>query len=57
MAGASLSQQQAEAEVGDGLLDMVSWGRAILANPDLPARFRSGAPLAEFSRDMLATLC
>jgi len=57
MAGASLSQQQAEAEVGDGWLDMVSWGRAILANPDLPARFRSGAPLAEFSRDMLATLC
>jgi N-ethylmaleimide reductase len=56
IAGASLSQQQAESEVREGLLDMVTWGRAILANPDLPLRFRSGAPLVDFSRDMLATL-
>jgi N-ethylmaleimide reductase len=54
--GASLSREQAEAELSEGLLDMVTWGRALLANPDMPRRFRAGAPLAEFSRDMLSTL-
>jgi len=54
--GASLSREQAEAELSEGLLDMVTWGRALLANPDMPRRLRAGTPLAEFSRDMLSTL-
>ena len=54
--GASLSREQADAELLEGLLDMITWGRALLANPDMPRRFRAGVPLAEFSRDMLPTL-
>jgi len=54
--GASLSQQQAESELNDGLLDMVTWGRALIANPDLPVRFRAATPIAEFTRDMLSSL-
>jgi N-ethylmaleimide reductase len=54
--GASLSQQQAESELNDGLLDMVTWGRALIANPDLPVRFRSATPIVEFTRDMLSSL-
>ncbi|MFM0220847.1 alkene reductase [Paraburkholderia dipogonis] len=30
-----------------GLVDMVAFGRPFIANPDLPARFAAGAPLAE----------
>ena len=54
--GASLSQQQAESELNDGLLDMVTWGRALIANPDLPVRFRVATPIVEFTRDMLSSL-
>jgi 2,4-dienoyl-CoA reductase-like NADH-dependent reductase (Old Yellow Enzyme family) len=54
--GASLSQEQAEAELKDGWLDMVTWGRALIANRDMPLRFQAGCSLMDFSRDMLATL-
>mgnify|MGYP001167563504 FL=1 len=56
MGGASLSQEQAESEIRDGHLDMVTWGRFLLANPDFVGRLRAGAPLEDFSRDMLETL-
>ncbi|MBF0399445.1 MAG: alkene reductase [Magnetococcales bacterium] len=36
---------EANAAVTDGRLDAVAFGVPFLANPDLPARFRSGAPL------------
>ncbi|MBX2804245.1 MAG: alkene reductase [Myxococcales bacterium] len=37
----------AEAAIRDGLADLVSFGKAFLANPDLPRRFDVGAPLNE----------
>ena len=54
--GASLTLQRAEDEVSAGLLDMVTWGRLLIANPDLPRRFSQGLELAEFDRSMLGTL-
>jgi len=39
------SPTEAEAAVAAGKLDAVAFGTAFLANPDLPARIRAGAPL------------
>lgn len=36
---------EAEAAIAAGLVDAVAFGKAFLANPDLPERFRRGAPL------------
>ncbi|MCC7384158.1 MAG: hypothetical protein IT384_20105 [Deltaproteobacteria bacterium] len=53
--GASLSLQQAEEEL-QAHLDMITWGRSILANPDFVSRSRRGEKLREFSREMLSSL-
>ncbi|MEO5865996.1 MAG: alkene reductase [Sphingomonas sp.] len=37
----------AQAKIESGVADAISFGRAFLANPDLPERLRSGAPLNE----------
>lgn len=39
------SAQEAEAAIAGGALDAVAFGVPFLANPDLPARFRTGAAL------------
>lgn len=39
------SAEEAEAAIADGKLDAVAFGVSFLANPDLPERFRRGAPL------------
>ncbi|MBP2301862.1 alkene reductase [Azospirillum picis] len=36
---------RAQAALADGRADAVAFGRSFIANPDLPARFRAGAPL------------
>lgn len=57
LGGASLSQEDAEAEVRGGRLDMVTWGRSFLANPDLTRRIENGAvwrPFENEMRDVLA---
>lgn len=36
---------EAEAAIASGTVDAVAFGTAFLANPDLPERFRQGAPL------------
>jgi N-ethylmaleimide reductase len=54
--GASLDPVQAEREVSSGLLDMVVWGRFILANPDFVTRIRQGRALIPFEQGMLAAL-
>jgi N-ethylmaleimide reductase len=41
------TQAAAEADLASGLADAIAWGRRFIANPDLPDRFRTGAPLAE----------
>ncbi|KQQ95570.1 1,2-oxophytodienoate reductase [Leifsonia sp. Leaf325] len=47
-AGAGLARRVAD--LHEGLADVVSVGALALANPDLPARIRSGAPLNEPDR-------
>ena len=37
--------EQAVADIEAGRCDAVSWGRDFISNPDLPERFRLGAPL------------
>jgi 2,4-dienoyl-CoA reductase-like NADH-dependent reductase (Old Yellow Enzyme family) len=57
IAGASLTVEQAEAEVEAGLLDAVTWGRAFLANPDLVRRiesFEAWTPFEDSHRAVLA---
>jgi 2,4-dienoyl-CoA reductase-like NADH-dependent reductase (Old Yellow Enzyme family) len=38
-------RESAEQALADGWADAVAFGKAFIANPDLPERFRSGAPL------------
>jgi 2,4-dienoyl-CoA reductase-like NADH-dependent reductase (Old Yellow Enzyme family) len=41
------TRDAAQAVIDAGTADAVSFGRAFIANPDLPERLRSGAPLAQ----------
>ena len=41
------SAEEANGAIGAGQLDAVAFGNAFLANPDLPERFRRGAPLQD----------
>jgi len=41
------SAEQAQAKLDEGVADAISFGRTFLANPDLPERLRTGAPLNE----------
>ncbi len=54
--GASLSLEQAETELRKGLLDMITWGRFLIANPDLAKRFVEGQPLVPMANEMLKQL-
>lgn len=56
MGGASLTPAQAEAELGAGWLDLVTWGRALLANPDFVSRIGGGLPLRPMEPGMLQVL-
>ena len=56
MAGASLTQEQAEAELESGVVDAITWGRAFIANADLADRMRNGTELVPFDDSMRATL-
>lgn len=56
LAGASLSIEVAQAELDAGWVDMVTYGRWFLANPDLVQRLRQARPLDEFVPRMLDTL-
>ena len=39
--------EKAQAELDTGIADSISFGRTFIANPDLPERLRTGAPLAQ----------
>lgn len=56
MAGASLTPAEAESELDSGMIDLVTWGRAFIANPDLAEKLRDGKPLAAFEEAMRGTL-
>jgi N-ethylmaleimide reductase len=50
LAGGGLDQTSAEAMLAGGRADAAVFGSSFLANPDLPERFRRGAPLNEPNR-------
>jgi N-ethylmaleimide reductase len=52
LGGASLSLELAAQEVLDGHLDLVTWGRAILANPDFVRKINDGSELVAFEDSM-----
>jgi N-ethylmaleimide reductase len=54
--GASLPPDQAQRELDLQHLDLVTYGRWLLANPDLVARFRRNDSLTPFDRRMLDRL-
>lgn len=56
LGGASLGLAEAQAEIDAGLVDMVAYGRLLLANPDLVERFRRGEPPLPYDTSMLDTL-
>lgn len=56
MGGASLSAEQGAKEIDDGLLDLVTFGRAFIANPDLVEKIESGTAWAPFDPTMLSQL-
>lgn len=56
LGGASLTVDQAEAEIDAGLLDLVTWGRAFIANPDLTTKITQDAPWTPFDDTMRDTI-
>lgn len=50
-----LDAPKAAALIADGMADAVSFGRAFIANPDLPQRLREGAELARPDYSLLYT--
>jgi len=49
------NRDEAENEIISGKADLVSFGTAFLANPDLPDRFRRNVPLNEPDRSTFYT--
>lgn len=47
LAGGGFDQAKGEAFLNDGRADAIVFGSMFIANPDLPERFRRGAPLAK----------
>ncbi len=45
IANEQFTRQSAEAAIAAGEADAIAWGQQFIANPDLPRRFREGAPL------------
>ncbi len=45
IANGGLTRESAESILESGLADLVAFGKLFIANPDLPERFRVGAPL------------
>lgn len=56
MAGASLAPERADEEIRSGFIDLATYGRFILANPDFVERIRDGKDLVPYNVEMLKTL-
>ena len=50
IAAGGFTRQSAEAILKAGNADLVAFGRFFISNPDLPKRFRMGAPLSDYDR-------
>ena len=48
MTGGGYDRARADAAIAAGDADLIAFGKAFLANPDLPRRFEFGAPLNPF---------
>jgi N-ethylmaleimide reductase len=48
IANGAYGADEARERIGAGRCDLVSFGRLMIANPDLPERFRRGAPLNDW---------
>jgi N-ethylmaleimide reductase len=53
--GVDYTRESANSTIADGVVDLVAFGRAFIANPDLVARFDSDLPLAEPDRSKFYT--
>lgn len=53
IANAGFDQRRGNEIVRQNLADLVAYGQAFIANPDLPARFASHSPLAELKPDLI----
>lgn len=51
MGAGGFTPTAAKAAVEEGVYDLIAMGRWFIANPDLPERLRSGAPLNQYDRD------
>tara|TARA_A100000164_G_scaffold381184_1_gene431636 strand:+ start:917 stop:1960 length:1044 start_codon:yes stop_codon:yes gene_type:complete len=54
--GASLKVEEAEKEIESGNLDLVTWGRLILANPDFVRLIEKKLPIKPFEKIMIKKL-
>ena len=50
IAAGGFTRESAAAAIAGGDVDAVAFGRLFIANPDLPERFRLGAPLNRYDR-------
>jgi N-ethylmaleimide reductase len=50
VAAGGFTGESAEEIIVDGHADLVAFGRMFIANPDLPQRLRTGAPLNRYDR-------
>ena len=51
MCAGGYNRERAIAALKQNHADLITFGRHYLANPDLPRRFREGAPLNKYVRD------
>lgn len=56
ISGASLTMAQADEEIKNGLIDLVTYGRQLLANPDFVELLHEGKEPIPFQAEMLKTL-
>lgn len=56
LGGASLSKNEAQNEVNQGLVDLVTYGRLLISNPDIVDKFRANTILDEYHPNMLDRL-
>ncbi len=54
--GASLTIEDAEREIAEGNLDLVTWGRLMIANPDFVSKVAANVPLTAFDNAMRNSL-